>query len=1342
PQNFQILQNTRFLTPPKQLWNPDLQNNIRQQQGIFSSSTVKNINQKLSVNHLESVSNESQLSQSLPANFSQLNNNWSIYTEKQYRANEIVTSVGLSDSKNLDFSFSPNMQGIPEKDFSYKNALPMLSEEDLNFLPQQDNPKILSGFMNSGMMQNHNQIQKNLNYEQENNSQSHSLKSEAPNLISSNPPQILRALTQKTFPPAGIDPQSAVSDNNVVLTGYLLKQNRHGRFQKRLFRFDGFVLLCLSPKRQRLPDHINLLQFDPKRFQDTPMAADFVNCLGHFYPGDPPTPALTNPLIAAHTERDIESDKPDIYTKFYHLPKWIIPASDMQSIRAVVPQPPKYPDSADGRTFLIQTKHRDYILRSINAVDYRRWTFLLSRMSKVNLIGTVPRDSIRITNDLEYPENDDDPEKVKHYTSQSAIIQALKPSLKRIRTWQESVDELMIADPESRKFINFISARYNRNTSDQLSQNQINGNGNRRMSNYGGIPDMPVISSSSLMSLDAQNIQPQPQAQLVGSPSKQNFESLQRQHFMRSPNQLSSQLISSPNQNMTSSNQVPPQFVAQNQSNGSFFGSPNQVETRFLGATSKGPGWNELGMDNHGLGNKNMWEQGSLSRAGPDILRIGKSPPKSNIFGMSTSPPNSNNFGSIKNETKFLGPSEIKLNNFESLQLTEKFPWESSNDSKIKVDLGFDLWNIDKPNELKLELVTSTQPKPDEKPHSKNRLSVSTYGNPNRRSAITGYRNSNISMISEAGNVLPKPAIQQILEPETLHSGLIHACNGLLRVLLRLQGFTGDDPQLPLEMILTGKGFPDASTPGRDHQPLLPYFKNFALKSIPYFFEFIHEYVDMHINDLATMMSSAQSVDEKTSLHERITMLRVRLVDLNIAEDEWGSAIAIVLEKRGDVPAVERAVKKNVAGLNSSSKISRAIMAAVAGIRLNKDEITNLLGAFRATHMYSLIPYLFNLFTLFSTVVSAKICFPFSTDTFCVIVTDAGNNFKFVYQAPSTIGYVAFGPGDGMNAGDIVVAWPNKDGSVTISRRLVSGYQMPTYSSSNTATLLSNESGIHTVNGKSTFVAAFTRPKTQLSSLKAQYALSSSSTTSFIWAGHVSANPGSSDPSASITKHTSSTRREVSNVNLLKDAADSTEMTTSTANSQLMYAHAILLVISWGLLAPAGIIVARFFKNALGVWWFRLHWGLFGTATLLTLVSFALIFVYVTQNGGSHFFSIHAIFGIIFVVLVPVQFALGIVIDRLFNPARNAVPIIDKAHWWLGRFVFILGSLIIIPLGIKLFGSNFDETLATSLLIAYFVYIVLVLAAMVSLQFVIGQTHHKEEEGEYKKIPSSHGYDM
>ncbi|ORY36456.1 hypothetical protein BCR33DRAFT_855200 [Rhizoclosmatium globosum] len=89
-------------------------------------------------------------------------------------------------------------------------------------------------------------------------------------------------------------------------------------------------------------------------------------------------PALTNPLIASYENDDVGSA---IITRYYHLPKWIIPTESILSIRTLVPHPPTDPWSKAARTFILVTIEREYVLRAPTPELFQRWTFLLSRMS-------------------------------------------------------------------------------------------------------------------------------------------------------------------------------------------------------------------------------------------------------------------------------------------------------------------------------------------------------------------------------------------------------------------------------------------------------------------------------------------------------------------------------------------------------------------------------------------------------------------------------------------------------------------------------------------------------------------------------------------------------------------------------------------------------------------------------------------------------------------------------------------------------------------------------------------------------------------------------------------------
>lgn len=114
--------------------------------------------------------------------------------------------------------------------------------------------------------------------------------------------------------------------------------------------------------------------------------------------------------------------------------------------------------------------------------------------------------------------------------------------------------------------------------------------------------------------------------------------------------------------------------------------------------------------------------------------------------------------------------------------------------------------------------------------------------------------------------------------------------------------------------------------------------------------------------------------------------------------------------------------------------------------------------------------------------------------------------------------------------------------------------------------------------------------------------------------------------------------------------------------------HGILMFVAWYLLCSSGIFVARFMKARLGIWWFRVHFGLFGLAILLTVTGFVIIYM----GESWHFHTLHSYIGLFILIFSFCQGLLGIGIDRLFNPNRESIPWYDKAHWWLGRVLYFL----------------------------------------------------------------------
>ncbi|KAJ3111287.1 hypothetical protein HDU96_005822 [Phlyctochytrium bullatum] len=298
-------------------------------------------------------------------------------------------------------------------------------------------------------------------------------------------PSAQRSLRAGTDRAAGDTLPIAAEDlTAVIFSGYLFKQNRRGQFQKRLFRFDGLLLICLGPKKHKLPDHINLMTFDPERHARSGAANEFASALKRFYPTNPPMPALTNPLLASFSEGK-DSSNPDVYTKYYHMPKWIIPTAAIQSIESAVQNPARDPESKASRTFILHTSNREYVLRAPTAAEYRRWTFLLSRMSVMggdapkptaapsHVIGSIARE-----NDEDDDESDDEPIAIDPITSSAQhpatvpppvdmgpipsvsvtpVMDPSHPSLARMGAWQKSVADLLGRDRDAHMSVMSVS---------------------------------------------------------------------------------------------------------------------------------------------------------------------------------------------------------------------------------------------------------------------------------------------------------------------------------------------------------------------------------------------------------------------------------------------------------------------------------------------------------------------------------------------------------------------------------------------------------------------------------------------------------------------------------------------------------------------------------------------------------------------------------------------------------------------------------------------------------------------------------------------------------------------
>ncbi|KAJ3331662.1 hypothetical protein HDU76_002577 [Blyttiomyces sp. JEL0837] len=315
-----------------------------------------------------------------------------------------------------------------------------------------------------------------------------------------------------------------------------------------------------------------------------------------------------------------------------------------------------------------------------------------------------------------------------------------------------------------------------------------------------------------------------------------------------------------------------------------------------------------------------------------------------------------------------------------------------------------------------------------------------------------------------------------------------------------------------------------------------------------------------------------------------------------------------------------------------------------------------------------------------------------------------------------------------MRDADMVIAISNVDGNVTLSHRDSRNERAPSVSSIQSGlTLVANMSG--PITNSSSWAITFLRDKTADG-----YKDIVNGTQNFIWA-YGSSNVSSNDVNAAIGYH-GPHRKSVSG-NLLapnssftgddgagEDDEEDGEAADFDKNVQL---HGALMFVAWGFLAPLGILIARFGKNKMGVWWFRAHvFLLFIGVGVLTIYSFVLIYKVADPDHFLTDVNIHPVLGLAVFVACLTQFVQGFIIDRLFKPARKTIPWYDQLHWWLGRATLI-AAWVNIPIGLDNYNAAGTVTVSTNYYYAYYCWIGFIVVGFVLLQIFVGGTKHQEQ---------------
>ena len=317
-----------------------------------------------------------------------------------------------------------------------------------------------------------------------------------------------------------------------------------------------------------------------------------------------------------------------------------------------------------------------------------------------------------------------------------------------------------------------------------------------------------------------------------------------------------------------------------------------------------------------------------------------------------------------------------------------------------------------------------------------------------------------------------------------------------------------------------------------------------------------------------------------------------------------------------------------------------------------------------------------------------------------------------------------------MSGATMYIGWSKPDNTVMLSPRSSTGHIQPVLNAAANGTLLAQTVVPMTTPSWAVFTYTFTRPVVTIRD-------SITASTSYIYAFSNTAplspdSNGSSigfhddygfiklDLTVPIGSNSSVTPGGSGNVVTSKPIL---QLPNGVTYDTIITVHGILLFTAWSVAPVMGIMVARYGKVSLGVWWYRLHLILMvGVCGSFTVAGIVLISLFKTPphfSGDSH-----RSLGLAVGVMMIVQFVLGYVSNALFDPHRKQTSHVDIAHWWFGRITLLL-AVINTFLGLNLFAELGYEVLGM-FKILYGVFIGLVVILAVSLEHFIGQVHHHE----------------
>jgi hypothetical protein len=346
----------------------------------------------------------------------------------------------------------------------------------------------------------------------------------------------------------------------------------------------------------------------------------------------------------------------------------------------------------------------------------------------------------------------------------------------------------------------------------------------------------------------------------------------------------------------------------------------------------------------------------------------------------------------------------------------------------------------------------------------------------------------------------------------------------------------------------------------------------------------------------------------------------------------------------------------------------------------------------------------------------SSLCIP---DKFCAYGLKQDSNIVITIHAASN-GWAALGTGSKMDGSDIYVVH-QENAKCVVSRREGKGYSSPQPVSSQIATIVEDppKNAAPAAPAWATLQCSFTRPISADNSFadsKAQY----------IWAiGEMSGEDLGQHKANDLGTQSHNFLQAGLSVEGAAEKGPFINANPETYNL-ILFVHGVFFL-AWAVAPFIGIFIARYLKDALGEMWYKLHlFIMLGVTGGLSLISLILVVLY---KQGPHISTTHECIGATVCALLLVQIIMGFVSNHLWSPDRKSIPWWDKAHWWLGRALVILG-LVNIYFGIMDFHQHLDIKDHSSVLITSGVIGGLGVLSMLVGQFLYGQVHHLNDSDE------------